>query len=675
MNLSASPCENFYEYACGQWNRDHQIPDDMFAYGTFAYLKEDIFTVLLESDTPTPSRSIQMAKQVYKSCMNTTELENLKSSKLLEAISVLGGWPLLKPETWDEKSFDLTALVSKAQKLYSIEVLFSLSIYPDMRNTTRSIIYIDQGSLGLGRGSREYFLNASVFGKQLEAYINYQRKAVELIMTDANVKRSSEDLDKDLKELIDFEKKFALIFVPEENRRNNTRLYNKATIASLSTYLPQIDWLRFFKSVSPKPLHNYLTNNTEVVICELEYLSDVSKLLNQTESRIVVNYLLWRIATFATKLLDSRYENIKQDFSRVMTGQQAKSPRWKDCAQTPTGLLPFAAGALYVREHFDSEDKKEAMEMIGNLREAFKDLVRENDWMDAQTKSVAIEKVDNMINYIGYPDFINNDTKLDKYHEKLVFMPNDTYFDLLLRVIWWTNEREFLKLLKPYDKYEFEISPAVVNAFYSPEKNGLSFPAGILKPPFFSGIYPKQDIELMVNYGGIGAVIGHEITHGFDDQGSQFDKDGNLRNWWNEDSYRGFAERKQCMIEQYSSYTLPDTDIRVNGKLTQGENIADNGGVKEAYRAYRKYVKQHGEEGTLPGFENFSNEQIFFLSYAHFWCGHKKEAAAMQQISTDEHSPEIFRVIGVLSNLEEFSEAFKCSKGSPLNPDKRCVVW
>ncbi|VDM50613.1 unnamed protein product [Toxocara canis] len=281
-----------------------------------------------------------------------------------------------------------------------------------------------------------------------------------------------------------------------------------------------------------------------------------------------------------------------------------------------------------------------------------------------------------MINHIGYPDFINNDTDLDKHYERchilqLDLQQSDSYFDLLRKVLLWSQEKDFMRLTKEFDKFEFEVSPAVVNAFYSPEKNALTFPAGILKPPFFSGMYPK-----MVNYGAIGAVIGHEITHGFDDQGSQFDKDGNLQNWWNADSYSGFAKRKECIIDQYSSYKVPNTEFKVNGKLTQGENIADNGGVKEAYRAYRKYVKQLGrEEPRLPGFQDFSNDQIFFLSYAHFWCGHKKDAAAVQQVLTDEHSPEIFRVIGVLSNLDEFSKAFRCLPGSRLNPSKRCVVW
>lgn len=674
MNLSVDPCDNFYEYACGQWNRDHPIPDDMFTYGTFAYVRENVrqqMRVLLESKSVSPSKSIEMTKIAYRTCMNTSELETLKSRQLLSALNSMGSWPLLDPESWNRSTFDFTTLLASARRNYGNEIFFQVYVYADARNTTKNTLYIDQGMLGLGRGSRDYYLNTTMFSNHLEAYKRYQRDVVRLLMFDANTSRNDADVEADLFEIVEFEKKLAKIIVPEDNRRNNTRMYNMRKISDLISLMPQIDWVRFFHAITPDILHDRIDNETEVIVCEVEFLKNVAQLLESTDDRVKTNYVLWRVVHSWVKILDARFEDVKQDFIRVMTGQQTKSPRWKECALGPTNLLPLAAGALYVREHFDSTDKKEALEMIANLREAFKELVKESDWMDSETKKVAAEKAEGMINHIGYPDFINNDFDLDKHYERLNLLATDSYFDLLRKVLLWSQEKEFLRLTKEFDKYEFEVSPAVVNAFYSPEKNALTFPAGILKPPFFSGLYPK-----MVNYGAIGAVIGHEITHGFDDQGSQFDKNGNLKNWWNPDSYDGFAKRKECIIDQYSSYNVPNTEFMVNGKLTQGENIADNGGVKEAYRAYRKYIKKLGkEEPRLPGLQQFSNDKIFFLSYAHFWCGHKKDAAAVQQVLTDEHSPEIFRVIGVLSNLDEFSNAFECSSGSRLNPPKRCVVW
>uniref|UniRef100_A0A0R3RHK8 Neprilysin-2 n=1 Tax=Elaeophora elaphi TaxID=1147741 RepID=A0A0R3RHK8_9BILA len=675
MNLSADPCDNFFEYACGQWNRDHMIPDDMFAYCTFASVRENVrqqMRVLLESDISPESRSIEMTRIAYQTCMNTSKLESVKSSQLLSSLRQLAKWPLLDNNSdWNDNSFDLTNILASSRRYFGSEIFFQIYVYADAKNTTRNILYLDQGALGLGRGSRDYYLNASMFAKHLNAYKKYQLDVIKLLLDDANITYDLLQLSIDLNNIINFETEFAEIIVPEDDRRNSTRLYNGKTISDLYTLLPKVEWISFFHQIAPTSIHSSINNSTQIIVGEVDYMYNIAALINNNSNQLLANYIFWRIVHSWVKILDGRYEDIKQVFLRVMTGQQTKSPRWKECAQGTINLLPLAGGALYVREHFDSTDKKEALKMIANLQEAFKELVDESDWMDEGTKKVAIEKAVSMINNIGYPDFINNYTALDKHYEKLNFTAEDSYFDLLRKVLIWSQEKEFLRMKEPFDKNEFEVSPAVVNAFYSPEKNALTFPAGILKPPFFSGAYPK-----MVNYGAIGAVIGHEVTHGFDDQGSQYDKEGNLLNWWNADSYNGFAKRKECIINQYNSYVVPNTDYKVNGKLTQGENIADNGGVKEAYRAYRKYVNQLGhEEPHLPGFQNFSNDQVFFLSYAHFWCGHKKEAAALQQVLIDEHSPEVFRVIGVLSNLPEFSKAYSCPQGSQLNPSKRCTVW
>ncbi|MCP9263941.1 Neprilysin-11 [Dirofilaria immitis] len=629
MNFSANPCDNFFEYACGQWNRDHMIPDDMFAYA------------LLESDIASNSRSIEMTRIAYQTCMNTSKLELLKSEQLLWALRQFAEWPLLSNnDKWNDQSFDLTNILATSRRYFGNEIFFKF-MFMQMLKIQHEIRYtfLDQGVLGLGRGSRDYYLNASMFAKHLNAYKKYQFDVIKLLLDDANVTYDLSQLITDLDNLIDFETKFAEIVVPEDDRRNSTRLYNVKTISDLYTLLPEMEWLSFFYEIAPPSIHSSINNNTQIIVGEIDYMYNIGLLINNNTNHLLANYIFWRIVHSWVKTLDGRYEDIKQVFLRVLTGQQTKSPRWKECAQGTINLLPLAGGALYVREHFDSTDKQEALQMIANLQEAFKELVDESDWMDDKTKKVAVQKAISMINNIGYPDFINNYTALDEHYERLNFTIDDSYFDLLRK------------------------SSGCQCVLFT-GKNALTFPAGILKPPFFSGTYPK-----MVNYGAIGAVIGHEITHGFDDQGSQYDKEGNLLNWWNADSYDGFSKRKECIINQYSSYVIPNTDYRVNGKLTQGENIADNGG------AYKKYVKQLGhEEPHLPGFQNFSNDQIFFLSYAHFWCGHKKEAAALQQVLIDEHSPEIFRVIGVLSNLPEFSKAYNCPEGSQMNPSRRCTV-
>jgi len=273
---------------------------------------------------------------------------------------------------------------------------------------------------------------------------------------------------------------------------------------------------------------------------------------------------------------------------------------------------------------------------------------------------------------IGFPDFLYNDTGLDEYYEKLNFEPSDSFPTIVERVAAWAQMRAFNRLREPVDRNEFSTSSATVNAFYSAIKNAITFPAAILQSPFFDREYPKS-----INYGAIGAVIGHEITHGFDDQGSQFDKIGNLKNWWDTKTIEKFVNRTQCLIDQYSAYEVPEAaGLKVNGILTQGENVADNGGIKEAYRAYRAYVQKLGhEEKRLPGFEGYTNDQLFFLSYSQVWCGHSKPEALIRQLLVDPHAPLKFRVNGVLANQPEFSTAFKCPLGSKMNPHKKCVVW
>ncbi|CAJ0933286.1 unnamed protein product, partial [Mesorhabditis belari] len=683
MNQSADPCSNFFEFACGSWNHLHPIPDDMASYGTFAFAREQVrlqLRVLLESNEISPSKSINMARTAYRICMNTHQLDQLHSSLLLTAVDELGGWPMLSGKEarsdfdlkeGNEKSHEfLTELLASSRKHYGTDIFFQIYVYADAKNTSRNTIFVDQGSLSLGRGSKDYYLNETMFSTQINAYKKFIKAGMKILASDAKITRDDEQMVTELEEMVKFEIEIAKIIVPEDDRRNNTRMYNKKSISELYGLLPQIDWLKYFTTIAPENMTDYFTNETQVIVTEIEYLKHAAELLSQSDARTIRNYALWRVAQSTMKFLDERFENIKQDLMRVITGQQMRSPRWKECTQVPATFLPLAAGAIYTREHFQLSDKYQAMEMIQNLRQSFGELVHENDWMDATTKEVAIEKAGKMINNIGYPEEILNNTQLDEKYERLTLAPQDTYFTLMKKAVLWMQEKEFFKLEKPFDKTEFDVSPAVVNAFYSPEKNAITFPAGILQPPFFSGEYPK-----VVNYGAIGAVIGHEITHGFDDQGSQYDKDGNLQNWWNEDSLNGFNTRKSCIVEQYGNYAVPHTSLRVNGKLTQGENIADNGGVKEAFRAYQKYIKSNGPEDRLPGLQEYTNEQIFFLSYAHFWCGHKKDAAAIQQVLTDEHSPELFRVIGVLSNLEEFSKAYDCPANSPLNPSKKCRVW
>ncbi|KRX48557.1 Neprilysin-2 [Trichinella murrelli] len=696
IDSTQDPCENFYEYACGQWNRHFSIPDDMSGYGTFALVRDRVrrqLKNLLESAQNKSSRAIQMAQMMYKSCMNTTAINALKSTNMIKVLELFGGWPILKPN-WNSRSIDLTEIIGQMRGMYSLDVFFSLYVYADAKNTTRNILTIHQGSLGLGPSTREYYLNDSLYHNQMAAYQRYFTRIVQIIAADTKTQISDAQIAREIEEILKFEKTYAAITSPDDQRRNHSLLYNRWTIQQLKENVPVIKWNIFFRKFMPEKVMKAINNDTAVIVTDLNYITQINKLLTVTDKRILVNYLMWRLVKAWASMLDERYDMAFQEFVQVMVGRQSRPARWKICVPAVVGWMEMATGALYVKAHFNQKDKDEALAMIDHLRLAFTDLVEKLDWMDYQTKQIAIEKAREMINHIGYPEFINNDTVLDKYYDGVSFvwiygknmvfvfillqlhlLPNDSYFEIGRKASFWLLQREMFDLLRPFDRNRFDTSPAIVNAFYSPEKNVITFPAGILQPPFFNGEYLKA-----INYGSIGAVIGHEITHGFDDQGSQYDKNGNLKDWWTPTAFDRFRERTTCIIEQYNNYTVPDINIKVNGRLTQGENIADNAGVKEAYMAYRKYIEDNGsEEPRLPGLVNMTNDQIFFLSYANFWCGHKKPAAALQQVLTDPHSPEMFRVIGVLSNLDEFAKTFNCKPGTKMNPlpstRRKCSVW
>ncbi|CAD5215091.1 unnamed protein product [Bursaphelenchus xylophilus] len=674
INNTVDPCDDFFEYACGTWISNNSIPKDLTSYGHFSELREKVnkeMKDLYESPAKSSSSAINKLKLFYKACMDTDNLNKLRSGKLLEQIKDFGYWPILWPEEWRKADFDITQTLINFGLSRALDVFVDVYVSHDQKNVSRRILHFDQGGLGLGSSARDYYLNETKYAKQLNAYENYINGKLALLAEDAGVNRSKEAIAADVKEIIAFEKEFAHILVSEDDRRNYTRMYNMRKLSDLKTLMPLIDWQRYFYALMPKDMYDYLQTDPDVIINEIEFFNRLSELIQKTDLKVIANYMFWRFTSGWSLQLDERFEDVTQEFMKQFVGKQTKSPRWKDCESAVNSRLNYASGAMYVREFFKDDDRKAAQDMVKDLREAFRTMLKDNDWMKDETKAYALKKADEMQALIGYPDFVFNDTELDDYYGKLNTSETDGYADLIKDYSIWAQHKAFRRLKEEVDRAEFGTSSAVVNAFYSSVKNGITFPAAILQAPFFDATFPKA-----VNYGGIGSVIGHEITHGFDDTGSQFDAVGNLHNWWDNETEARFKNLTQCIVDQYGSYEVEGTGLKINGILTQGENIADNGGIRQAYRAYRNYIRKLGhEEKRLPGFEEYTNNQIFYISYAQSWCGHAKPEATVRQLIIDPHSPMRFRVNGVVSNQPEFASAFSCSAGSPMNPKKRCVVW
>jgi membrane metallo-endopeptidase-like protein 1 len=535
-----------------------------------------------------------------------------------------------------------------------------MAVGADDRNSELYVILLDQPVLGLP--SRDYFLR----GRDDKTIATYGEFAVETaVALGADRGRATSEMA----DMIDFEIELANITVPEENRRDAEVMYQKMTIADLyNNVTREFDWLRYLQGLFGSV--DLAINNTEqVVVYSTAYFEQFGILINRTSKRTLANYVTWHIVMNRINNLPQSFINLRRNYNKAVHGIDQEQSRWRTCVNYVNENFGMAVGRIFVEAHFNEEAKANALEMIDNIRSAFAELLEEAPWMDQETRVVAQEKADAIKEKIGYPEYIMNDTALNADYEGIEIDPYK-YFENVQTSILFSTKTQLKALRKPVDKNRWSTAPAVVNAFYSSTKNQIMFPAGILQPPFYHGSYPKS-----MNYGAIAMVIGHELSHAFDDRGRQYDKDGNLKQWWSSGVIDRFKEKAQCIIDQYSNYTVEEAGLNLNGKQTQGENIADNGGLKQAFRAYKRWVERSKTvEYLLPGI-SLTHEQLFYLNFAQIWCGTARPESYVQSTRAGRHSPGRFRVIGSVSNSYDFARAYSCPIGSKMNPINKCSVW
>uniref|UniRef100_A0A674DR86 endothelin-converting enzyme 1 n=1 Tax=Salmo trutta TaxID=8032 RepID=A0A674DR86_SALTR len=616
----ADPCQDFYQYACGGWVRKNPLPDGRSRWSTFNSIwdqNQAVLKHLLENGTFNSSSDAERKTQFYYlSCLNEQHIEEL------------GATPLI----------DLIAKVS-----------FASDPAPLHRHThTHSSVFahllmhfrqVDQSGLFLP--SRDYYLNKTANEKVLKAYLDYMVELSLLLGGDKNSTQSQ------MQQILDFETELANITVPPDELRDEEKIYHKITIAELQLLAPAVDWLDYLSSaLSPLDL-----NDTEpVVLYAKEYLQQVSDLINKTD--LLNNYMIWNLVQKGASSLDQRFENAQDKLLESLYGtKKSCTPRWQTCIGNTDDTLGFALGALFVKATFDKHSK-EIVSIIGaqlhlSLFKCF-------------------TMADAIYDMIGFPDFILESKELDDVYDGYD-VSEENFFQNTLNFYNFSARVMADQLRKPPNRDQWSMTPPTVNAYYMPTKNGIVFPAGILQAPFYAQDHPKA-----LNFGGIGVVMGHELTHAFDDQGREYDKDGNLRPWWQNSSVEAFKNHTECMVGQYNGFTINGEHI--NGKQTLGENIADNGGLKAAYKAYQAWVQENGEEKRLPAV-NLTNDQLFFVGFAQVWCSVRTPESAHEGLMTDPHSPPKYRVIGTLSNSPDFAEHFQCPTGSPMNSGHRCVVW
>lgn len=666
MDFNADPCDDFYRFSCGNYIDETVIPDDRTRTSMFSVLGDKLeeqvrglLEIPVSGEEPKP---FKLVKAVFQSCMNTELITDLGLQPLKNILKSLGGWPVLEGAAWSPEGFKWYESVYKFRKQgYSIDYLVDFSVTTDLKNSSYRILDLDQPGLGM---AREYLMKG-VEDPDVKAYYEYMLDVALLMGAE------EEQGAREMLEVLDFEIQLANISLPREERRDASKLYNKMEVGDLSTLDPTTPWVEYINTVLEGA---FVIDESEPIIVDApSYIKEFSSLISRTPIRLQANYLMWRTAASSMGYLTEAADKIALKFSKKLTGKSEEPPRWRKCVSAASGSLSNAVGSLYVNKYFKENAKAAAIDMVKGIREEFTKILREIDWMDDETKDRAEEKAKSMVEHIGYPPELLDMSKLTDLYANLE-LGDDTYLQNALNMTIFGTNYAFSKLREKVNKTDWvrHGQPAVVNAFYSPLENSIQFPAGILQGIFFSAERPRY-----MNYGAIGWVIGHEITHGFDDQGRQFDLEGNLVDWWHPETKSRYLKKAQCIIEQYGNYTIADLDdLPVSGVNTQGENIADNGGIKEAYRAYNTWVEENGPEPRLPGLD-YTPRQMFWVSAANVWCAKYRPQAMKLRVLTGVHSPDQFRVQGPFSNMAEFGRDWKCSEGSKMNPfkEKKCNVW
>uniref|UniRef100_A0A8C1XC60 Membrane metallo-endopeptidase-like 1 n=1 Tax=Cyprinus carpio TaxID=7962 RepID=A0A8C1XC60_CYPCA len=647
MDPSVEPCQNFYQYACGGWIERHVIPETSSLHSVFNILRDELEIVLkgvLEMENKDDREAFKKAKTLYSSCMNEILIEQRDSQPLLGLIDSIGDWPVAS-EVWNstsERMWSLEDTLAVLNARYNKKAVLEMFVWPDDRDSSSYIIHVDQPLLGMP--SRDYYLSDGNYKKVHCAYLEFMVSIARIAREDRNLTQDEERVWEDMTQVLALETDIANATSPAEERNDITVLYNKMTLreAQQAFNLNGFNWTRYIQGIMSSVSVTVQPDEPIVVYCS-PYLEKLSDVLSKHSHRTLQNYLAWMLIMERVSSMSRRFKDVRAHYRKALHGTTVEEARWRDCVRYVQGNMENAVGALYVRETFSGNSKRMVRELIRKIQEAYVETLEELSWMDEQSK--------------------------EKAREKLNFS-EENYFENILENLAASAQKVHKKLREPVDPDMWIIGAAVVNAFYSHNRNQIVFPAGILQPPFFS----EKQLQAL-NFGGIGMVIGHEITHGFDDHGRNFDKDGNMYNWWSNYSAERFEDQSKCMVEQYGKFSWKlSGGQNVSGITTLGENIADNGGVRQAYKAYMKWVEREGEEPRLPGLD-MDHKQLFFLNFAQVWCGACRPEYAIQSIKTDPHSPLEYRVLGSLQNFEAFSEAFHCARGAPMNPEEKCRVW
>uniref|UniRef100_A0A672P482 Membrane metallo-endopeptidase-like 1 n=1 Tax=Sinocyclocheilus grahami TaxID=75366 RepID=A0A672P482_SINGR len=601
MDPSVEPCQNFYQYACGGWIERHVIPETSSLHSVFNILRDELEIVLkgvLEMENKDDREAFKKAKTLYSSCMNEKQVWRLE-----DTLAVLNA-------------------------RYNKKAVFEMFVWPDDRDSSRYIIHVDQPALGMP--SRDYYLSDGNYKKVHCAYLEFMVSIARIAREDRNLTQDEERVREDMTRVLELETDIANATSPAEERNDITVLYNKMTLREVQQAfnLNGFNWTRYIQGIMSSVSVTVQPDEPIVVYCS-PYLEKLSDVLSKHSHRTLQNYLAWMLIMERVSSMSRRFKDVRAHYRKALHGTTVEEARWRDCVRYVQGNMENAVGALYVRETFSGNSKRMVRDLIRKIQEAYVETLEELSWMDEQSKEKAREKHPNQL--ISHSHKFKNDDYLSLSVCSQLNFSEENYFENILENLAASAQKVHKKLREPVDPDMWIIGAAVVNAFYSHNRNQIVFPAGILQPPFFS----EKQLQAL-NFGGIGMVIGHEITHGFDDHGRNFDKDGNMYNWWSNYSAERFEDQSKCMVEQYGKFSW---------KLAGGQNQK---GILERPNLYPLNI--------LLDFKT----QNYYVNY------YLKCHVCLFVLN---------RVLGSLQNFEAFSEAFHCARGAPMNPEEKCRVW